>query len=178
MYIKEIELKNYMSWEHGIFELDPNVNVFLGISDKGKSAIFRAIEWVRTNRPLGDEDCSDWIKSDKPTGKWKGETKVKITFSDDSHIARIKNNNTNQYILSTMKDPLEAFGTEVPQEVLEFLNMTDINVQTQDQQHFLLNESPGEIGRKLNQVASLSDIDTAFKNINSKNFFLWKKNNQ
>ena len=156
--IKQIELTNFQSWKKGSFDLDPGVNVFLGASDKGKSAVFRAAEWVRTNRPLGIDFVSDF--ADK-----KDRTEATLVLDNGVIVTRGRDAKGNYYKASTLKEELRAFKGEVPESVSNLLNMSDINVQGQHDSPFLLSESPPEIGRKLNQVASLADIDMAFKNI-------------
>jgi hypothetical protein len=62
----------------------------------------------------------------------------------------------------------EAVKTDVPLEIAEALNLTDINIQTQHDSYFLLNDSPGEVARKLNELTGLDVIDRLFKYINGK----------
>lgn len=159
MHIKYVKIKNFQSWKEAQFDLAPGVNVFVGMSDRGKSAVARAIEWVLTNKPSGDEFCSDW----------GGDTEVSIMLADGIEVSRTKGKSVNEYRISTLSDPLIGFGKgPPPQAVLDVFNMSEINIQTQDDPYFLFDESPPEIGRRLNAVASLSDIDTAFSNVNQR----------
>ena len=45
-YIKKIILQNFQSHKYSIVELDEQLNVIVGPSDSGKSAIIRALKWV------------------------------------------------------------------------------------------------------------------------------------
>lgn len=159
-----------MSWKRGSLDLHPGVNIIYGVSDKGKSAILKAIDWLRNNRPLGDEFASDWIKkkTKKDNETYTGICSCELTLDDDIRVKRSKGKDTNQYELNTLKEPLKAFNKEIPEEIVSALNISDINVQEQGNPIFLLKDSPSDIGRTLNQIASLSDIDKAFKNINGK----------
>ncbi len=165
MSIKYVRIKNFQSWASVRFDLDKGINVFVGMSDRGKSAVLHAIQWVLTNKPLGDLICSDW--GDKKEQN-KRITRVDIMFNSGIEISRLKGKSVNEYRISTLDDPLETPGKgEPPQEVLDVFNMSEINIQTQDDPYFLFSESPAEIGRRLNKVASLSDIDVAFTNVAS-----------
>jgi DNA repair ATPase RecN len=166
--ISFIEVENFMSWRKMRFELSSGVNIICGVSDKGKSAIIKASELVRTNQPLGMEFVSDWIKKKNKKGDFvftgDGDCKVTIGLQEGIQISRIVGKNTNEYRISTLKDPLKALNKQVPQEVTDLLNMSDINIQDQGDPYFIFNLSAPEIGRKLNKIASLSDIDKSFTN--------------
>lgn len=51
--IKSIELKNIQSHENTRLDFDKGINVIVGSSNNGKSAILRGLYWARYNRPLG-----------------------------------------------------------------------------------------------------------------------------
>lgn len=167
--ISFIHLHNFMSWEDQRFDFTNGVNIICGVSDKGKSAIIKAEEFVRTNKPLGFEFASDWIKKKNKKGGFilTGDCIVTIGLTDGTEVSRIVGKNVNEYRISTLEEPLKALNKQVPKEVSDLLNMSDINIQDQGDPYFLFNLSPPEIGRRLNQVASLSDIDKSFKNAES-----------
>ena len=167
--IQSIRLKNFMSWEEIELDLSPGINVICGVSDKGKSVFINAIEWVRTGRPLGFEFASDWIKKENKNGDLvlEGLCEVSIKLTEGIEITRAIGKGVNEYRISTLNDPLRAFNKQVPDEVTNVLNLSDINIQNQDNPYFIFAQSAPEIGRQLNQIASLSDIDTAFKNADS-----------
>ncbi|OGC76250.1 hypothetical protein A2619_02235 [candidate division WWE3 bacterium RIFOXYD1_FULL_39_9] len=169
MKFKQFKIQNFMSWEKETFDLSPNVNIICGVSDKGKSAILKGLKWLKDNDPSGNEFASDWIKKKKKNGDFEltGECIFTVVFEDGTEISRVKGPKSNEYRISTLTKPLEAVGTRVPDEVSNPLNMSEINFQEQDNPHFLVGDKPGEIGRKLNQIASLSDIDTSFRNADS-----------
>ena len=90
--IKSIHLKNFQSHKDTLIEFDQGVNVIVGQSDVGKSAILRAIAWVCTNKPSGDEFISSWADS----------TSIKIK-TDNCTVIREKGKGVNQYILKQGK---------------------------------------------------------------------------
>ena len=151
--IKRVEIQNFQSHKNTVLEFVPGTNVVIGESDAGKSAIFRAINWVITNRPLGDAFRSDW----------GGETRVAIYTAEGDVIERIKSSTKNLYIVNGK--PLTAFGSEVPEQVSEILRMDKANIQSQMDVPFLLAVSPGEAARLLNKAASIDDIDYTISNL-------------
>lgn len=153
--IKTIEIQNFQSHKHSTLELHPNVNVIVGRSDSGKTAIIRALKWVIWNRPSGESFRS----------RWGGKTKVDLTFIDDQKVSRIKDKGENQYQLNS--SVFSAFGTEVPKEITEALQMNDINLQQQFDAPFLLSASSGEAASHFNKIAHIDQIGTSQKIIQS-----------
>ena len=156
MELSKVNITNFQSHKESELEFTDGVNVIIGPSDAGKSAIFRAIYWVITNRPLGDSFRS----------YWGGDTRVDLHF-DDVIISRLKGDSDNQYII-TNESPLvlKAFGTDTP-EVVKLLSLDDINIQSQIDPPFLLANTPGEVAQLLNKAASIDDIDKAMSNLKS-----------
>ena len=151
--IAKVEIENFQSHKNTVLEFVPGTNVVIGESDAGKSAIFRAINWVITNRPLGDTFRSDW----------GGDTRVAIYTAEGDVIERIKTASRNVYVINGKA--LTAFGSEVPEQVSEILRMDKANIQSQMDVPFLLAVSPGEAARLLNKAASIDDIDYTISNL-------------
>lgn len=151
--IKSVTIENFQSHKHTHVDLVGGTNVIIGESDAGKSAVFRAINWVVSNRPLGDAYRSEW----------GGETRVVIETTDGHTVTRIKGPSRNQYVVNGKV--LTAFGSEVPTEVTEVLRVDADSVQSQMDPPFLLSETPGEAARMLNRAASIEDIDLAITNL-------------
>ncbi len=149
--IRSVSIHNFQSHHESKLEFDPGVNVILGPSDAGKSAIVRALSWVLYNRPLGDGYRT--VGSDL--------TKVEVEF-DDVAIHRVRGKTQNEYWLNDLK--LTAFGQDPPEEILRAHNLDpSLNVQNQVDPFFLLQFTPGEVARYLNQIASLDEIDKLMK---------------
>ncbi|HQE50532.1 MAG TPA: AAA family ATPase, partial [Fervidobacterium sp.] len=151
--IIKVEIENFQSHKNTVLEFVPGTNVVIGESDAGKSAIFRAINWVITNRPLGDTFRSDW----------GGDTRVAIYTAEGDVIERIKTATRNVYTVNGKA--LTAFGSDVPEQVSEILRMDEANIQSQMDVPFLLAVSPGEAARLLNKAASIDDIDYTISNL-------------
>ena len=52
--LTSLTIKNFQSHKDSTLQFSPNVNVILGHNDSGKSAIFRAIDFVVFNSLSGD----------------------------------------------------------------------------------------------------------------------------
>lgn len=165
--IKSIQISNFQSHKDTTLKFSKGVNVIQGRSDSGKTAILRALNWLINNKPAGDAFRSTW----------GGLTKVQIKTTE--HFIRRWKEGTakNGYSVSKMgwdeKDGPEyqdfkAFGQGVPEEISEALNMLPINFQSQLDPPFLLSDSPGEVARVLNEVASLDVIDSSLSNVAAK----------
>ncbi|NMC60067.1 MAG: AAA family ATPase [Candidatus Methanofastidiosa archaeon] len=155
--IRSIKIKNYQSHENSELHFSDGVNVIVGHSDSGKSAIIRALRWACWNRPNGNSFCSTW----------GGATSVELE-TEEGKVLRLKDKK-DKYVLTKQDErdtSFEAFGTNVPDEIASFLNMDEINLQFQLDSPFLLSQSPGQIAEHFNKIAKLDQIDRGLFNIN------------
>ena len=102
--IKSLQIQNFQSHKNTLMELNPGVTAIVGPSDCGKSAVFRALNWLINNRPGGNEFHS-WAG---------GDPSVSINLETD-YIARSRRANENIYTLNDAE--FKAFGTTVPQPI-------------------------------------------------------------
>lgn len=152
--INKLEIENFQSHKKSVLEFDPGVNIIIGKTDSGKSAIIRSLKFVTFNKPTGDSFLPLY---------WEGKTKVKVV-TDSGEVIRNKGSQ-NSYVVNGTK--LTAFGTNVPDEVQKVLNMNEVNFQYQIDLPFLISNTSGEVGQFLNRIANLSVIDVAIKKIKS-----------
>jgi predicted ATP-dependent endonuclease of OLD family len=144
-------IKNFQSHKHTELVFAPGVNVIIGDTDSGKTAIIRALNWCIFNRPGGDAFRSSW----------GGETSVSIQIGNDTIIRRKGADNTYEFNGSIFK----AFGQGIPEEIKKILNIDELNVQQQLDAPYLLSETPGGVASHFNKVAKLDIIDQASQNI-------------
>jgi exonuclease SbcC len=159
--IKSLAIKNFQSHKDTLIKFDPGVNVIVGSSDSGKTAIIRALRWLVWNRPTGDEMRSNW----------GGQTEVVVGFEDGRKVIRKKENNINEYHrfqenATGYHRVYKAFGTSVPEDIRKILNIREINLQQQLDNPFLLTSSPGEVAAHFNRIAGLDRIDQGIKQVN------------
>jgi len=111
--IDSMHIKNFQSHKDSHLDFHPGVDVIVGPSDSGKTAIIRALRWLVWNRPTGDAVRS-W---------WGGDTEVSLSLPTSS-ISRIKGKE-NQYTLNGLV--FKAIGTDVPEEISKELKQTSIS---------------------------------------------------
>ena len=150
--IERVEIEQFQNHTKTDLDFSPGLNIICGQSDNGKSAVIRAINWVLTNKPSGSAFC----KVDNEGV----DTKVKLTFTD-GEVLRVRGHKKNHYIFDGTE--YKAMRSDVPEEIAEFANIGDQNIQGQFASHFLISESSGEVARTLNSIVGLEDIDKAHK---------------
>lgn len=151
--IKAIQVKKFRTHDNTVIKFDKGVTTFVGPSDTGKSNLLRAIRWVALNRPAGT-NMIQWEQSDP--------AKVRILV-DKKTISRTRSTSVNTYALD--KQVFFAFGNNVPEPVEKFLNMDELNFQTQHDYLFWFTLTPGEVARQLNKIVNLDLIDRVLKHL-------------
>lgn len=155
--ITRIELHNFQSHKDTVIDFTGGVNVITGESDNGKSAVIRAVRWVVENQPSGmDKVNSSWNDG------FKNPLSVKI-YTEDGWVERIRTKSRNGYaVCKGDGKPVElsAVGRNVPPEVTNFFNLSDVNFQWQLDPPYLLSKTSGEASRYLNEIVHLDSIDS------------------
>lgn len=153
--IKKITIKNFQSHKNTVLRLCEGINGIIGKSNSGKTAILRAIELVRTNRPSGFAFHSTFSKA--PYTKILIDTeKEKIQFKKIGTKTEYKG-----------KSGYKS-GRNVPDEITNSLNLEDINFSSQMGLPFLVTSSAPEFARTINQAIKTEDIDKCISLTNEK----------
>jgi len=159
--IKRLKIKNFQSHQDTELEFHPGFNSIVGTTDSGKSSLYRAIHWIKSNKATNF--ISFWNR--KKNGDPKEETSAEIELEDIS-IQRIRSSDMNGYKLG--EETLEAVGRgEPPTNVTDSLNMSDINFFSQHNPPFLLTESAGQVAGIFNELIHLDAIDTVLSKLDS-----------
>jgi len=149
--IKSITLRNFQIHKDLTIDLSESVTI-TGATDSGKTAILRALDWVFYNTPLGKKYNT------------YGEDECVVTIVVDDHtIQRIRSKKENKYVVDGVE--LTAFGNKVPKQVTDILNLSTTSTKRQDDPRFLVNDTPSEIGKKLNEIVNLTIVDSTIRNI-------------
>ncbi len=165
-YIKRLRLRNFQSHRETEFEFTPGLNIIVGPSDQGKSAIVRALRWLVYNEPRG----TGFIR----VGETRCEVRVELSNGVAVERIRDESNRTNRYILEVPGEEalvFERFNKEVPFEVRQALGIqklvidrdraVEINLASQLEAPFLLEESGTTRSKVLGRMANLHIIDAA-----------------
>ena len=169
MKIKKVLLNNYRGYKYEEFNFVDGLNTIIGKSDAGKSALIKGIRFVTENDQSGNI-VSEWILNDK--GKIiKGEACWVELHTMDDHIVRREINSKsstdgNFYTIDNGKPIGLTNGKAVPEDVIALLNLSEVNLQSQFETHFMLNENASTVAKTLNKMVNLEIIDESIANIN------------
>jgi exonuclease SbcC len=132
-YLHRVIMENFQSHERTVIDFEKGINAIVGQSDKGKTAIIRAIKWVLYNEPRG----SDFVRHGTD------ECCVTLEMSNGWKVTRARRKSKNYYIV---EDPsgngyrFENIGTGVPAEVIEATGIAKIIIDTDKELALNLNE--------------------------------------
>lgn len=166
-YIAELELENFQCHEHTRLTFGPGLNVIVGPSDQGKTALLRALRWVLYNEPRG----SDFVRVGADT------CRVTVTFSDGTRITRERGPRVNRYVVEKDGERTESAGpgAGVPPEVQAAHGMLplrldddtelSLNLGGQLEGPFLM-DCPGSVRAKaIGRVVGAHIIDAAIRDV-------------
>lgn len=152
--IRNIVLENFQSHKDTTLKFSPKITVITGSSNSGKTAVLRALNWVVNNRPLGDS----FIRR----GTSNAEVSIEVSNGEDGAIiARKRDKKENCYTVTTGDTgfKFEALKSDIPKEITDLINFSDINIQKQLSPYFLVLESPGHVAQYIRNVSKLENID-------------------
>lgn len=160
-YIEEVQLVNFQDHANTIINLTNGINLIVGSSDAGKSAILRAINYVFHNSLKGDSFIRVGCN----------ECTVRLKFSDGIEVSRVKGEDTNSYILKDIDGNYHTFskvGSSVPDIVRSALGEPPLDdkkkpISYSDQMSslFLVDLSPTDLPRTLSELTGIQNLQTA-----------------
>jgi exonuclease SbcC len=167
-YITKIRLENFQDHEDSTMDFTSGINLIVGSSDAGKSAILRAINFVFHNN----------LKGDSFIRHGSSECRVTIKFSDGVEVTRIKGGDVNSYTLTDLEGNQHTFakiGTSVPDEIKKHLGQPPLDdkkrpISYADQMSnlFLVDLSSTDLPRTLSELTGIQNLQTAAETL-SKN---------
>lgn len=172
-HIAKVTIENFQSHARSELTFGPGLNVIIGPSDNGKSAVLRAARWALYNEPRG----TDFVRAGAR------ECRVTVTMSDGCEVVReltlTKSGGAarNRYIVRVPgEEPqvFEGFGTEVPAEVTRAHGMPQVLLDTdkrvvlsfgaQLEGPFLMAESGSLRARAIGRLLGVHVVDAAMRN--------------
>jgi exonuclease SbcC len=150
--MKKLTLKNFQKHRLLKIDLDPVITTILGPTDRGKSSIIRALQFLALNNPP-----SNLIT--------EGQKNVEVVLDVDDHSITRKKGTENLYEMDG--EEYKAFGTGVPDDIQTALALSPLNFQKQHDSPFWFAETAGEVSRQLNKIVDLEIIDTTLSNLSS-----------
>jgi DNA repair protein SbcC/Rad50 len=164
--IIKVKIENFQSHENTVLDFRAGLNVIVGPSDQGKSAVIRAIKWVLYNEPRGME----FIR--------QGTTFARVTLemSTGNTIVRERSKSKNRYVVIAhdgTESVFEGFGNEIPKEVIEAHGIpkvildadisSNLNLGEQLEGPFLLSETGSTRAKALGRLTGTHIIDNAIR---------------
>lgn len=165
-FIEKIILVNFQSHVYSELSLSRGVNVIVGPSDSGKTAIMRALRWNMFNDPSGVEFVRE------------GESEVSVTVRFQNHVEveRRRSRSKNQYILRRPDEEelvFEGFGKNVPAEIEEAIGIKKImlddkkslplNFSDQLDAPFLLQETDAYKAQAIGRMVGVDLLDETMR---------------
>jgi exonuclease SbcC len=168
MFISKIILENFQAFEKGEFNLSPNLNILVGVSNVGKSSVARGLSLVLFNT---------W---DKSWCKFGAKfCRVTITTNTGIEVIREKGEKVNRYILQLPNQPeqlFESFGVGVPEQVQQALHIQEVQVDITDKLNlnlagqmdalFLLSQTGSYRAKVLGKLSGATYLDHAIRELN------------
>lgn len=144
MPLEALRLMNFQRHERLVVQFDPKVTTIVGASDRGKSSIIRALQWIFFN-----DAPSDMLRHGAPF--------VEVGLKVDGHMLKRRKGKKNTYTLDGKE--FAAIGRAVPEEVAKLLSLGELNVQGQHDRPFWFGLGRGDVSRQLNAIVDLGVID-------------------
>ena len=164
--ITDVRLENFQSHLDSRFTFTDGLNVLIGQSDSGKTAVIRGIRWALFNQPRG----TDFIRAGSDF------VRVTVQFENGDKIIRERTASKNRYMIKKAGEEqqvFESFGQHVPEEVLSLHGMRPLRI---DRDHeltihlaqqldgpFML-EQPGSMRAKtIGRISGAHYLDAAIR---------------
>ncbi|MGE5329978.1 MAG: AAA family ATPase [Deltaproteobacteria bacterium] len=165
-YITNVVIENFQSHEKSKLEFINGLNVIVGPSDQGKSAVIRAIKWVLFNEPRGNEFIRNGANF----------ARVDLEFNNGYRIIRERSSSKNRYTIIDIKGEtkvFEGFGNEVPEEVkavhgiykvlIDSDSSVCLNIGEQLEAPFLVSETGSTKAKAIGRLTGVHVLDNAMR---------------
>jgi exonuclease SbcC len=170
MWIKSLEIKNFQCHDHLALDFCTGLNAITGESDRGKSAVIRALRWLIFNKPDGQQMRKHGSK----------ETIVSAELDDGTIITRSRSSVTNRYTIKKKggkETALDNFGVRVPEPIAEAFGIgtaklsetmeVELSIGSQFDPPFMLYESGSVRAQMLGTLSKTALIDSTIRTINN-----------
>lgn len=152
---KSLKIKNFQSHENSELEFSSGINIIVpenenDPNDIGKTSIFRALQLLCFNRPLGG--------SYFPNSKEFGKTEISVELLNDKTVSLIKEIKNKEVKKTIYKLDKKSFSS-IPDQVVSALNLSETNIQQQLDEPYLVTSSGGEVAKTINRITKIEQSD-------------------
>lgn len=179
VYIKEIQLVNFMNHVNSIIKLSEALTCIVGPNDNGKSVIIYAIRWFSRNEPRGSNIISTFNGTTAPF------CKVKLIMEDDTIFIKTRTQKGGtSFECPTWKKSWEK--SDIPKEISDIVGIypynyglgeLDLNFSFQLDSPFMLSEAASMSANVISHFTGTELLDQAIKVIDKENWNLNHVNN-
>lgn len=163
--IESLHLVNFETHKDSLIEFDPGITVIKGSTDQGKSTIRRALTYVAFSRPVQGRPC-DKSKDSYVTIRCTGIpaiTRGRTGGKKGKNYYKID----SKEITGEETDPLKAFKRAVPEEISRMLDLSEVNIQEQFKEYYLLQSTAGQVAKTIHKLLGMDMVDKTAKVANS-----------
>jgi hypothetical protein len=148
--LTRLEVRNFKSHKSTEVTLTPGINVIVGETDKGKTALMSAIRWVATGKPKGDS-VKSW---------WGGKTSVQLTFGDGVIVEKSRVGTGTTFTVNGRA--LKSTEGSNPKEVDAALRIPEeLCIQRQLDPVYMLSKTGGQAAATINSVVDMEVVTGA-----------------
>ena len=146
--LSKIKILNFQKHRKLKLQLS-GLTTIVGLSDSGKSSVFRALMWSMLNRP----------SRGVVTTFGKNQTEIELTV-DGQKVVRGKGKKTFWKIGDKQ---YKAMGAKVPEPIENLVAVDSINFASQHDQAFWFHLPAPQVAKSLNSIVDLNEIDAILK---------------
>jgi len=166
--LRNLKIKNFQSHENLNIEFSEGVTGLIGRSQSGKTAALRALSLLTENKPSSARFYSNFASKNGSTEISLDIDNNKIFVIKNVKVAKDKTKNliSTNYIING--EEFSGVGRDVPDKIRQALNISELNIQKQLDQPFLITSSPGEVSRTINKITNIDKADVWISELNKK----------
>jgi exonuclease SbcC len=156
---------NFESHKDTLIEFVPGVTVIRGSTDQGKSSVRRALTYVVFSRPVQGR-ANDKSKDSHVTLRCTGVpaiTRGRTGGKKGKNYYKID----SKEIHGGEADSLKAFKRVVPEEISRMLDLSEVNIQEQFKEYYLLQSTAGQVAKTIHKLLGMDMVDKTAKVANS-----------
>jgi len=158
--IKQLIINNFKSIKKAKLNFSKGVNIIFGVPNKGKTNIIRALEFLIKNKSKKN-DIPFFARNKEllfVSAKLFDGNVIKLskTIVVDKEENRKVKQGSSSYYLNKKK---YITGRKIPDNIKEVFNLSDINLQTQHENHFLIRDKGGRIAKEINRITKAEKAD-------------------
>jgi len=166
--LKKLCIKNFQSHEDLNIIFSEGVTGLIGRSQSGKTAALRALSLLVENKPSSARFYSNFASKNSNTEISLDIDNNKISVIKNVKVAKDKTKSliSTNYIINN--EEFSGVGRDVPDKIRQALNISELNIQKQLDQPFLITSSPGEVSRTINKITNIDKADVWISELNKK----------